>query len=122
MLLLFELGKELGEEYVRGGNKNYKMIARKLYKSFEKSYPWIPINKDWRLRYFRRMSNKNAESIAQSWISTELNPVEGENMWRSQSPSVETQQNDQSELQITLQEVIDMIDITAHEIGRASCR
>src|SRR6266542_6558332 len=62
MLLLFELGKELGEEYVRGGNKNYKMIARKLYKSFEKSYPWIPINKDWRLRYFRRMSNKNAES------------------------------------------------------------
>ncbi len=36
-------------------------------------------------------------------------------MWQSQSPSVETQQNDQPELQITLQEVIDMIDITAHE-------
>src|SRR6266498_5234595 len=61
------------------------------------------------------MSNKDAESIAQSWISTELNPVEGENIWQSQSPSVETQQNDQPELQITLQEVINMIDITAHE-------
>ena len=36
-------------------------------------------------------------------------------MWQSQSPSVETQQNDQPELQITLQEVIDMIDITAYE-------
>ncbi len=52
MLLLFKLGKELEEEYMRGGNKNYKMIARKLYKSFGKSYPRIPINKDWKLRYF----------------------------------------------------------------------
>ena len=36
-------------------------------------------------------------------------------MWQSQSLLVETQQDDQPELQITLQEVIDMIDITAHE-------
>ena len=36
-------------------------------------------------------------------------------MWPSQSPLIETQQDDQSELQITLQEVIDMINITAHE-------
>ncbi len=61
------------------------------------------------------MSNKDAESIAQSWISTELNPVEGKNMWQSQSLLIETQQDDQPELQITLQEVIDMIDITAPE-------
>src|SRR6266511_1613321 len=61
------------------------------------------------------MSNKDAESITQSWISTELNPVEGENMWQSQSLLIETQQDDQLELQITLQEVINMIDITASE-------
>src|SRR6266545_1869934 len=36
-------------------------------------------------------------------------------VWQSQSLSVETQQDDQPELQITLQEVIDMIDITAPE-------
>ena len=36
-------------------------------------------------------------------------------LWQSQSPLVETQQGDQPELQITLQEVIDMIDITAQE-------
>ena len=36
-------------------------------------------------------------------------------MWRSQSLRIEMQQVDQSELQITLQEVIDMINITAHE-------
>ena len=90
MLLFFELGKELGDEYTQGGIKNYKTIARRIYKSFGKSYPWIPINKDWKLRHFRRMSNKDAEDIAQIWISTELNPVEGENMWQNQSPLVET--------------------------------
>ena len=36
-------------------------------------------------------------------------------MWQSQSPRNETQQDDQSMLQITLQEVIDMIDTTAYE-------
>ena len=34
-------------------------------------------------------------------------------VWQNQSPLVETQQDDQPELQITLQEVIDMINITA---------
>ncbi len=66
MLLFFELGKELGDEYTQGGIKNYKTIARRIYKSFGKTYLWIPINKDWRLRYFRRMSNKDAENIAQN--------------------------------------------------------
>ncbi len=36
-------------------------------------------------------------------------------VWLSQSPRIEVQQNDQLELQITLQEVIDMINITAQE-------
>ncbi len=36
-------------------------------------------------------------------------------MWQSQYLTVEAQQDDRSDLQITLQEVIDMIDITAHE-------
>ncbi len=61
------------------------------------------------------MSNKDAEGIVQSWISSELNPVEGESMWSSQSSVIETQQDDQPGLQITLQEVIDMIDITTPE-------
>jgi len=41
------------------------------------------------------MSLKDAEGIAQSWISTELNPVEGENMWPNQGSSIEVQQSDQ---------------------------
>src|SRR6266540_3792931 len=115
ILLFFELGKELGEENVNVGEKNDRLCARRVYKSFEKSYPWIPIGKDWKMRYFSRISTKDAEEIARNWISTELNPVEGENMWYDQSSSTEVQQNDQPELQITLQEVIGMIDSTAHE-------
>ncbi len=63
MLLLYELGKELGDEYMQGGDKNYKVMARRIYKNFSKSYPWIPINKDWKLRHFRRMSVKDVEEI-----------------------------------------------------------
>ncbi len=90
MLLFFELEKELGDERTQSDNKNYKVIAWRLYKSFGKSYPWISINKDWRLRYFRRISSKDVKGIAQSWISMGLNPVEGENMWQSQSLLIET--------------------------------
>ena len=36
-------------------------------------------------------------------------------MWHDQSLLIDAQQNDQPELQITLQEVIGMIDSTAHE-------
>ncbi len=89
MLLFFELGKELGDERMDIGNKNYRLIARRLYKSFEKSYPWIPINRDWKMGHFRRISVKDAEDIVRSWMLTELNPVEGENMWLSQSSRIE---------------------------------
>jgi len=37
---------------------------------------------------------KEAEEIVYSWISIELNSVEGENIWQSQNPSVEAQQDD----------------------------
>ncbi len=39
-------------------------------------------------------------------------------MWPKQSSSIETQQSDQPVLQITLQEVIDIIDSTAYEETR----
>src|SRR6266540_2838175 len=115
IILFFELGKELGDDKIDVGKKNDRVCARRVYKSFGKSYLWIPIGKDWKMRYFSRISIKDAEEIARNWISTELNPVEGENMLHNQSSSIEAQQRDQPVLQITLQEVIDMIDSTAHE-------
>ncbi len=85
LILFFELEKELGEDKVALGEKNDRAYARRVYKSFEKSYPWIPVGKNWKMRYFSRISVKDAEEIARNWISTELNPVEGENMWSNQS-------------------------------------
>ncbi len=90
MLLFFELGKELKDDHMRKGNKYNRVLARRLYKSFEKSYLWIPINKDWKLRHFNCISVKDVEDITHSWISMKLNPVEGENMWQIQSPLMET--------------------------------
>src|SRR6266498_1125645 len=115
IILFFELGKELGEDKIYVGEKNDRLCARRVYKSFEKSYPWIPIGKDWKMRYFSHLNVKDAEEIARNWILTELNPVEGENMWHNQSSSMEAQQSDQPVLQITLQEVIGMIDSTAQK-------
>src|SRR6266498_3697557 len=115
IILFFELGKELGDDKICVGEKNDRLCARRVYKSFGKSYPWILIGKDWKMRYFSRINVKDAEEIARNWISTELNPVEGKNMWYDQSSLIEAQQDDQPELQITLQEVIGMIDNTAHE-------
>jgi len=109
ILLHFKLGKELSEEYIKGGNKYNKTIARRIYQNFAKMYPQISYNKKWKLGHFKEMSVKDTEEIIHNWISTELNPIEGENMWLSQDQSMETQQNDQQDLQITLQEVIDMI-------------
>ncbi len=95
MLLYFELGKELGDEYIWGGMKNDKVTARWIYKSFEEIYPWMLYNKTWKLRYFRDMDIKDTEEIALNWISTKLNPIEGENMWQNQSPPLEVQRDDQ---------------------------
>ena len=71
----------------------------------------MPFNKRWKLRYFHQMSIQDTEEIVHSWISTKLNPIEGENMWQNQSSSREVQQDDQHELQIMLQEVINMINM-----------
>src|SRR6266540_5990297 len=44
-----------------------------------------------------------------------ITPVALSEVWNNQSSITEAQQSDQPELQITLQEVIGMIDSTAHE-------
>src|SRR6266542_2349767 len=53
IILFFELGKELEEDNIYVGGKNDRVCARRVYKSFEKSYLWIPIGKDWKMRHFR---------------------------------------------------------------------
>ena len=64
MILFFELEKELKEDKISIGEKNDRLCAQRVYKSFEKSYLWIPINKNWKMRYFSHISIKDAEEIA----------------------------------------------------------
>ena len=62
------------------------------------------------------MKSDQAEEIAKVWISTELNHLEGESLWWNPSSSTVTQQDNLSEnLQITLQEVINMISSSTQE-------
>ena len=81
MMFLFELEKELDDEYTYEGDKNVKVQVRQIYKSFKKLYPRMPYNKSWKLKHFKDMSVKDIEEIARNWILTELNPIEEENMW-----------------------------------------
>ena len=46
IILFFELGKELEDDKIYVGEKNDRLCARRVYKSFEKSYPWMPIGKN----------------------------------------------------------------------------
>ncbi len=62
------------------------------------------------------MNTQDIEEMSRIWISTEFNPVVGENIWQSQDLLQEAQQNDQQDLQIILQEVIDMINILINAI------
>ncbi len=39
MLHFFELEKELGDDRIENEDKNNRILARRLYKNFEKSYP-----------------------------------------------------------------------------------
>ena len=81
MLTFFELDKELGDDWMDEESKYDKNLAQQIYKSFEKTYPWMLFNKRWKLRYFHQMSIQDTEEIAHSWISIELNPVEKENTY-----------------------------------------
>src|SRR6266498_380208 len=46
IIIFFELGKELGDDKIYVGEKNDRLYARRVYKSFEKSYPWILVGKN----------------------------------------------------------------------------
>src|SRR6266498_4062183 len=46
IIIFFELGKELGNDKIYVGEKNDRLCARRVYKSFETSYPWILVGKN----------------------------------------------------------------------------
>src|SRR6266511_1170608 len=76
----------------------------------------MPYSEEWKLQHFYHMRSSQAKEIAKVCISTELNRLEGESLWRNPSSSTAAQQDNSSgDLQITLQEVIDMISGSIQE-------
>jgi len=65
------LGKELRGEAM--GNRNrHKKLAKKVYIVFRGRESWIPVNENWRAKYFKEITQVQAEKLNNIWISTEL--------------------------------------------------
>ena len=43
------------------------------------------------MRHLNYMNAQDVNEVSRIWISTELNPVEGENMWQDKSSLIEAQ-------------------------------
>ncbi len=66
------------------------------------------------------MTTKEAQEIAEKQISIEFNLLEEESLWQNPSSRNKTQYNQLiGELQITLQEMIDMINEYSQELSGA---
>ncbi len=76
----------------------------------------MPYSEEWKLQHFYQMSSTKAKEVAKVWISIELNLLEEKRMWQNLSSNIATQHKDLSgDLQITLQEMIDMISSSTQE-------
>ena len=48
---------------------------------FREREPWIPVNENWRAKYFEEMTQVQAEELNKIWISTELEESLGGDLW-----------------------------------------
>src|SRR6266545_4021342 len=73
----YALGKELRGEAISEQNR-HKRLAKRIYTVFREREPWIPVNENWRVKYFEKMTQVQAEELNNIWISTELEESLGE--------------------------------------------
>src|SRR6266545_3772889 len=67
----YALGKKLRGEAI-GKQNRHKRLAKRVYTVFRGREPWIPVNENWRAKYFKEMTQVQAEELNSIWISTEL--------------------------------------------------
>src|SRR6266542_7058022 len=76
----FALGKEMRGE-VLGDSNRHKRMAKRVYTLFRGREPWIAVNEKWRAKYFKELTQVQAEKLNKIWILTELeNSLEGD-LW-----------------------------------------
>ena len=57
---------------VLGDSNRHKRMAKRVYTLFRGREPWIAINEKWRAKYFKELTQVQAEELNGIWISTEL--------------------------------------------------
>ena len=67
----YALGKELRGEAI-GDQNRHKRLARRIYTVFRRREPWIPINENWRAKYFEEITQVQAEELNSICILIEL--------------------------------------------------
>src|SRR6266545_30871 len=76
----FALGKEMRGEVI-GDSNRHKRLAKRVYTLFWGREPRIAINEKWRAKYFKELTQVQAEELNKIWISTELENSLGGNLW-----------------------------------------
>src|SRR6266498_3762707 len=76
----YALGKELRGETI-GDQNRHKRLAKRIYTVFKGREPWIPVNENWRAKYFEEMTQVQAEELNNIWISIELEESLGGDLW-----------------------------------------
>src|SRR6266540_6421932 len=74
------LGKELRGEAM--GNRNrHKKLAKRVYIVFRGKESWIPVNENWRAKYFEEITQVQVEELNNIWVLTELEESLGGDLW-----------------------------------------
>src|SRR6266511_4141816 len=62
----YTLGKELRGEAI-GDQNRHKRLAKRIYMVFRERESWIPVNENWRMKYFEKITQIQAEKLNNIW-------------------------------------------------------
>ncbi len=66
---------------VLGETNWHKRMAKRIYTLFWGREPWIAMNEKWWAKYFKELTQVQAEELNKIWILTELENSLGEDLW-----------------------------------------
>src|SRR6266540_2870730 len=76
----YVLGKEIRGEAI-GEQNRHKRLVKRIYTVFRGRELWIPVSENWWVKYFKEMTQVQAEELNNIWVSTELKESLGRDLW-----------------------------------------
>ncbi len=64
-----------------GDRNRHKRLAKKVYLVFRGREPWIPVDESWWAKYFKEITQVQAEELNNIWISMELEESLERDLW-----------------------------------------